>query len=45
MPSESTIHMAIELSVTSWLVAVRLPGADKSRLHRLEGGDRKRCSR
>ncbi len=41
MPSENTIHIAIELSVTSWLVAVRLPGADKSRLHHLEGGGTK----
>lgn len=41
MPSENTIHIAIELSVSSWLVAVRLPGAEKSRLHRIEGGDTK----
>ena len=39
MPSENIIHIAIELSVSSWLVAARLPDADKSRLHRLEGGD------
>src|SRR5271154_981785 len=39
MLSENIIRIAIELSVSSWLVAVRLPGADKSRLHRLEGGD------
>ena len=39
MPSENIIHIAIELSVSSWLVAARLPGADKSRLQRLEGGD------
>lgn len=39
MPSENTVHVAIELSVSSWLVAARLPGIDKSRLHRLEGGD------
>src|SRR5712675_2134934 len=39
MPSESTVHIAIELSVSSWLVAARLPGAEKSRLHRIEGGD------
>jgi len=39
MPSENIIHIAIELSVSSWLVAARLPGADKSRLHRLTGGD------
>ena len=31
--------VAIELSVSSWIVAVRLPGSEKSRLHRVEGGD------
>jgi len=39
MPSDNTIHVAIELSVSSWLIAIRLPGAEKSRLQRLEGGD------
>ena len=39
MPSENTIRIAIELSLSLWLVAVRLPGAEKSRLHRIEGGD------
>src|SRR3954447_9714490 len=39
MPSENIVRIAIELSVSSWLVAARLPGADKSRLHRLTGGD------
>ncbi len=39
MPSENTIRIAIELSVSSWLVAARLPGAEKSRLHRIDGGD------
>ena len=39
MPSENIIHIAIELSVSSWLVAVRLPGTEKSRLHRITGGD------
>ena len=39
MPSETTIHVAIELSVSSWLVATRPPGAAKSRLHHIEGGD------
>ncbi len=39
MSSENTVHVAIELSVSSWLVAARLPGAEKSRLHRIEGGD------
>lgn len=40
MSSENAIHIAIELSVSSWLVAVKtVPGAAKSRLHRFEGGD------
>lgn len=39
MPFQNIIHIAIELSVSSWLVAARLPGIDKSRLHRLDGGD------
>lgn len=39
MSSENTVHVAIELSVSSWLVAARLPGAEKPRLHRIEGGD------
>jgi transposase len=39
MPSDNTVHVAIELSFSSWLVATRLPGAEKSRLHRIEGGD------
>ena len=39
MPSESIVHVAIELSVSSWLIAARLPGAEKPRLHRIEGGD------
>ena len=39
MPSENTVHVAIELSSSTWLTAARLPGAEKSRLHRIEGGD------
>jgi transposase len=39
MPSEETIYVAIELSFSSWLVAARLPGAQKTRLHRVEGGN------
>lgn len=39
MPSENTVHVAIELSASTWLTAVRQPGAEKSRLHRIEGGD------
>lgn len=39
MPSENRVLIAIELSVSSWFVAARLPGSEKSRLHRVEGGD------
>jgi hypothetical protein len=39
MPSDNIIHIAVELSLSSWLVAARLPGTEKSRLHRIEGGD------
>src|SRR5271165_5551072 len=39
MPSETIIQVAIELSVSSWLVAARPPGVEKSRLHHIEGGD------
>jgi transposase len=39
MPSENIVYVSIELSVSSWLVAVRLPNTEKVRLHRLEGGD------
>jgi transposase len=39
MPADNTVYLSIELSVSSWLVAARLPGVEKSRLHRLEGGD------
>jgi transposase len=39
MPSENTVYVAIELSMSSWVVAARLPGIEKSRLHRVEGGD------
>src|SRR5262249_7185212 len=37
--SETIVHVAIELSVSSWLVAARLPGGQKERLHRVEGGN------
>ena len=39
MPSENTILLAIELSVSTWLVAYRLPDTEKCRLHRIAGGD------
>jgi hypothetical protein len=34
-----TIHLAIELSASSWLIAARLPGSEKSHLHRIDGGN------
>src|ERR1700752_46564 len=39
MPSENTVHIAIELSFSSWLVAARLPGTQKVRLHPVAGGN------
>jgi transposase len=39
MSPDNVAYIAIELSVTSWVVAARLPGAEKPRLHRIEGGD------
>jgi transposase len=39
MPSDNIVHIAIELSFSSWLVATRLPGAEKPRLHRIAGSD------
>jgi len=39
MPSENIVHVAIELSAASWLIGARLPGSDKVRLHRIDGGD------
>jgi transposase len=41
MSFENTIHIAIELSVSTWLVAAQLPRTEKPRLHRIEGGDTK----
>ncbi len=38
-PSPNTVHVAIELSSTLWLVGTRLPGADKARMHRLAAGN------
>jgi transposase len=36
---ENVIYLALELSCSTWLVAARLPGAPKSILHRVAGGD------
>lgn len=36
---ENVIYLALELSCSTWLVAARLPGAPKSILHRVTGGD------
>lgn len=38
-PHSATVHLAIELSRSAWLVAARLPGVEKPSLHRIEGGD------
>jgi transposase len=39
MLSENIVYISIELSVSSWVVAARLPGIEKPRLHRMQGGD------
>ena len=40
MPSsESTVHIASEVSTSIWLVGTRLPGAAKSRMHRIAAGN------
>jgi hypothetical protein len=38
-PHSATVHLAIELSRSAWLVAARLPGVEKPSLHRIGGGD------
>ena len=40
----ATLCMALELSRSTWLVAVHSPIADKVGQHRLEGGDAEACS-
>lgn len=35
----ATIYIAIELSTSSWVVATRLPGVAKSKMHRIYAGD------
>src|SRR3954471_17375834 len=39
MSSKTIVYVAIELSVSAWLVAARLPGTEKARLYRVEGGN------
>ncbi|MET3524507.1 hypothetical protein [Mesorhizobium abyssinicae] len=36
---ENVITIAIELSRSTWLVAARLPGVKKPRLHKIDAGD------
>ena len=36
---DHVIYLAIELSQSTWLVAMRPPGTEKPRLHRIDGGD------
>ena len=33
------VHLAIELSASSWVIAYRLPANNKAKLHRLDAGD------
>src|SRR5204862_2475391 len=39
LPSENFVYVSIELSVSSGLIAARLPNTEKLRLHRVAGGD------
>jgi transposase len=39
LSSRNTAYIAIELSTSIWLVGTRLPGAVKSRMHRIAAGD------
>ncbi|MCZ6859606.1 MAG: IS110 family transposase [Alphaproteobacteria bacterium] len=37
--NEQSIHAALELSKSSWLLAIQLPGRDNPSLHPIKGGD------
>jgi len=37
--TERVIYLALELSRSTWLAALRRPGTEKTVLHRLDGGD------
>jgi transposase len=39
MSSKNTVHVTIELSASSWLVATRPSGVEKPRMHRIKAGD------
>jgi transposase len=39
MSSKNIVYVAIELSFSSWLVAARLPGTERSWVRRVEGGN------
>ena len=36
---EQTLHAALELSKSSWLLAIQIPGRDNPSLHPITGGD------
>ena len=38
-PVENTVYLALELSCSSWLAAVRSPGVEKIALRRMDAGD------
>ncbi len=38
---EPTLHAALELNKTSWLLAIQVPGRDNPSLHPIKGGDAK----
>ena len=37
--SRPIVYLAIELSVSSWVVACRQPANEKLKMHRMEAGD------
>jgi len=39
LDNDPAIHLAIELSASTWLVASKLPTSEKTGLHRMEAGD------
>ena len=38
-PSKTTLHCALELSKSSWLLAIQFPDRPQPSLYRIKGGD------
>jgi hypothetical protein len=39
VPSKATVHCALELSKSSWLLAIQYPDRPQPSLYRIKGGD------